>query len=158
MLTLLFKSLLLMLVAGFSFNSNAQFIRINIDIPPSFALNERILNAEVYDASMKVNSESMREEKLTDFRWLEIRTNDNVIILIENNLAIKAFISTKPLLYLNNGTNNLLDSFALPKGSNAVAMYEKANSKRKIGSNDEVYSAWLGIPIDLSGVIKISYP
>jgi hypothetical protein len=138
--------------------SQAQFIRFNLTIPPGFAINEQIKRSEVVETRMTDNGMNELGNNQSNYRWLEIRTNENVPIIIEAALNGKYGLPAAPLLYLNNGTSNFTEAFALPRRGATVDIYKSNAKLAKTQITANYISAWLGVPTESSGSLTIIYP
>jgi hypothetical protein len=136
----------------------AQFIRFNIIIPPSFSINEQIDNSDVVDINLNSGGYNTTGQDNTAYRWLEIRTNENVLIIIESDLRSRFGMAQSPLRYLNNGGSNFTEAAVLPKTGATVPIREITKPINKAQDDPQYLSAWLGVPSASMGQLTIIYP
>lgn len=155
MQTLVF-SFTLLLVLGAVQTTMAQFIRLNIVIPPESSIMD--LSDMPADLPPAESNADMISTKST-YRWLELRSVENLEMLVLFQKDRTTFgTNNDRLLYLNDGST--LFSSARPFKEYAQTFF-LLGMRGKAYLNAESlnsFSAWVGIPAQASGKLTIIYP
>lgn len=147
-----------LLLAGFCFlfllKAEAQFIRFSINLPPSFELTDRAAPPQILEPV----EGSRNVGEMAGLRWMEIRTTENVDIIIEVQFNNRLGSSQTTCYFLNDGTTNFSNAKVLPRGSSSLLMHSGGKTIKDLPDNLKYLSAWLGMPAKQGGVLTITYP
>jgi len=134
--------------------AHAQFIRFTINLPPSFELTDRAAPPQILEP---VDGDRNVSE-MSGLRWMEIRTSENISIIIEIQYNNKSASSLTTSYFLNDGTTNFANAEILPKGSSSWLMNSGNKTIKELPGELKYLSAWLGMPAKQGGVLTITYP
>jgi hypothetical protein len=132
----------------------AQFIRFTINLPPSFELADRGTPPQIIEP---IESSNRTVGEMAGLRWMEIRTAENVDIIVEIKFANKGMGSLN-CYFLNDGTTNFGNAALLARGSNSLVMHHGNQTIKNLPGNLKYLSAWLGMPAKQGGTLTITYP
>ncbi len=147
-----------LLLAGVCFlflqKVEAQFIRFSINLPPSFELTNRAAPPQILEPVDGGRNVS----EMSGLRWMEIRTAENIAIIIEIRYNNTSASSLTTSYFLNDGTTNFSTAQILPKGSSSWLMHNGNKTIKELPGELKYLSAWLGMPAKQGGVLTITYP
>lgn len=134
--------------------AEAQFIRFTINLPPSFELADRGVPPQILEPV----EGSRNVGEMAGLRWMEIRTTENISIIVDINYNNKSSSSLTTSYFLNDGTTNFADAQVLPKGPSAWPMHNGNKTIKELPGELKYLSAWLGMPAKQGGILTITYP
>lgn len=135
--------------------ADAQFIRININIPDGFEVRD-LADVPALIEPISGGAEGTSGFAGSNVRWIELRTRENTEILVRKKTTNRGRYSSAKLYFLNDGTSNFANAFELIESYNQLIM---SDNMITINFNQPKYvAAWLGVSGDFSGVITIIYP
>lgn len=153
--TLVF-SLTLLLVLGMVHATSAQFIRLNIVVPPeSSIIDLSDLPADLMPAESRVDVITSK----STYRWLELRSIENLEMIVTfQKDRTPMNTSNERLLYLNDGTTFFLEAQPFKGNSQTFFLWGKKGKTKAANVNTNSFSAWIGIPAQAKGKLTIIYP
>lgn len=156
MRTIHFKSLVLTLLIALTLPMSiaAQFVRFTINIPPSFEITDRGSAPAVLEP-VQVDRRLIQKPGV---RWIEIRTNENIDLIIEMKYSRSVRGTLNRTYFLNNGTTNFGSANEILSNRMHFKMYHKDLLINEIPSSPKFISSWVGIMAGTSGTLTIIYP
>lgn len=139
-----------------SFGAQAQMIKFTINLPASFEMNELVEQPVVIEP-LKDKSVVKAQENI---RWIEIRSRENVELIISMSYDRKRPArGMGKLYYLNDGTFNFINAGLLPfDAKTTVLMNNSGKTIDQMPNSPAFLSAWIGLPANQGGVLTIIYP
>jgi len=134
--------------------ANAQFIRFTLTLPPSFELKDQPDPPQIIEPI----SENRLANEMAGLRWVEIRTTENVNLIVEMHFKSQNFSSSMNVFFLNDGSSNFSNAQKLARGENTVLMHNGNRTITETPGKLKYISAWLGLPSRNEGTLTIVYP
>lgn len=149
-----FKVIFVVMFGLFSNCADAQFIRFTITVPPSFELKDLQDKPQILEPPISSSDFSSNLKK--EYRWIELRTTENIEILMQasNTNRRQGVVKT---LYLNDGSTNFDNAFELMPGFNALRIFNRQRIIKEIAGSPSYLSAWIGLDRGFSGTLTIVY-
>lgn len=135
----------------------AQFIRIYIEVPPGFELNDRTDFVKVLEPPK--GGKLSYGNAYQNIRWLELRAFENIQISLRINWAQSygGQASNKSFV-LNDGSTDFNSATELQNGWNSFELHNGGRVISDMPNKPTQISAWIGIPANKKGSISILYP
>lgn len=144
---------LLLLVKG----SEAQFIRLTINIPAGFEVNEVQNPPRVLEPLSDLTGTGSVAD-IRNLRWIELRSRENVSLIISMRFNSVGGVAAGPLYFLNDGSTNFFEATRMPAFTAQVKMLQTDKLIRELPNKPAYLSAWLGMPPRQGGTLTIIYP
>ena len=149
-----FKGFMLVMLMVLNNGVKGQFIRFSITVPPSFELKELQEKPQVLEPPVSSSDFSSTLKK--EYRWIELRTSENIDILLQATHTSRRQGSVKTL-YLNDGSTNFGSAMELAPGFNALKIYNRQRIIKELTGSPSYLSAWIGLDRGFSGTLTIVY-
>lgn len=153
---MLFRFLIISALLHVSVDAEAQFIRFSINLPPSFELTDKGDIPKILEAPKGTGGMSLTG--VEGVRWIEIRTTENVDLIVEMRYDRRSVSGLAKTYFLNDGTMNFDEAMQLLSGQNQVQMLQKPTMISELKGKPKYISAWIGLAAGRSGVLTIIYP
>lgn len=155
MQTLVFSFILLLMLCAVH-TTSAQFIRLNIVVPPeSSIIDLSDMPADLMPAESRADVITSK----TAYRWLELRSIENLEMIVSFQKDRTPMNTTNErLLYLNDGTTFFLDAQPFKGNTQTFFLWGKKPKSMITKSETNSFSAWIGIPAQAKGKLTIVYP
>lgn len=161
MLTILFKKIvvvtILSLTALLPDELSAQFIRLTINLPPSFEAKVDPVPPMVIEPPIEMAGSNQIGMKKVGTRWIEFRTRENAFLVISAKFDNLPGAGLPQLYFLNNGTSEFAKASLLTYRRNQVSMLDKPYTMKDLPEETLYLSAWLGVPSDRGGLLTIEF-
>lgn len=153
--TIRFKQMFWMSVLswiGCTMITEAQFIRMTINLPPGFEARPNPIDPQVLEPATNGNANLARQ----GIRWIELRSRENVELSIQARFeALPGALAT--MYYLNNNTTDFNAAKVLPPFKSTVTIYNGPRLMRDFPEEVTYLSAWLGVPAQRGGLLTIEF-
>lgn len=134
----------------------AQFIRLNILVPAESSIMDLSdLPADLMPPESSVDEINTK----TSYRWLELRSIENLEMVVSFQRDRTPFGSANErLLYLNDGSTMFSNAQTIFGSSQTFFLWSKKGSTKLKNTENNTFSAWVGIPAQARGKLTIIYP
>lgn len=153
---MLFRLLIISLLLHLSVRAEAQFIRFSINLPPSFELTDKGDLPRILEPPIGTGGTTLTG--VEGVRWIEIRTTENVDLIVEMAYDRKRATGFGRTYFLNDGSMNFDEAVQLFSGQNQVHMLYKPVMISELAGKPKYISAWIGLAAGRGGVLTIIYP